>query len=56
MRRTATVEQELVLVFDTAKAYFEQTGRDFYKLRPTEARKELEKFQEAGERADGKTE
>ena len=41
------LEQDLVLVFDTAAAYAERTGMDFYEcLTPTEQRQELERYQE----------
>jgi hypothetical protein len=47
------LEADLVLVFDTAREYFERTGRDFYKLRPTDARKELENYQEDHGKTEG---
>ena len=42
----AILEQDLVLVHDTAIAYAERTLGDFWKLSPTEQRKELEKYKE----------
>jgi ribonuclease HI len=40
-------EQNLLLVYDTAKAYAERTGMDFYEcLTPTEQRQEIEKYKE----------
>ena len=41
------LEADLVLVYDTAAAYAERTGKCFWEdLSPTEQRKELENFKE----------
>ena len=40
------LEKNLVLVWDTAKDYAERTGGDFWTLRITQQRKELENYAE----------
>ncbi len=48
------LEQDLVLVFDTAAAYAERTGMDFYEdLTPTQQRQELENYQEDHGKTEG---